>query len=112
VAEDRFEQLFQAGVTDEVEPPALVKQTGRELPVRAAPAEAVALHGCVLTPERAIEDGYVVVGAGKEIQAVEDKRPEGVRVHETEGVILPGLLDLHGTRSSTSSPPGSRRGSS
>jgi 5-methylthioadenosine/S-adenosylhomocysteine deaminase len=96
VAEDRFEQLFQAGVTDEVEPPALVKQTGRELPVRAAPAEAVALHGCVLTPERAIEDGYVVVGAGKEIQAVEDKRPEGVRVHETEGVILPGLLDLHG----------------
>ena len=96
MADDRFEELFQAGVTDEVEPPGVVKQTGRELPLRAAPAEAVALRGCVLTPERAMEDGYVVVGAGKEIQAVEAKRPEGVRVHETAGVILPGLLDLHG----------------
>jgi 5-methylthioadenosine/S-adenosylhomocysteine deaminase len=96
VAEDRFEELFQAGVTHEVHPPALVKQTGRELPVRAAPAQAVALHGCVLTPERAIEDSYVVVGAGNEIHAVQATRPDGVRVHETGGVILPGLLDLHG----------------
>jgi 5-methylthioadenosine/S-adenosylhomocysteine deaminase len=112
VAEDRFEELFQAGVTDEIEPPGVVRQTGRELPLRAAPAEAVALHGCVLTPERAIEDGYVVVGAGKDIQAVQAKRPDGVRVHETGGSSSPACSTSTGTRSSTSSPPGSRRGSS
>lgn len=33
---------------------------------------------------------------GGEIKAVEAERPEGVRVHETEGVIAPGLIDLHG----------------
>ena len=81
-----------------------MKQTGRELPVRAAPAEAVALHGCVLTPERAIEGGYVVVGPGTEIQAVQTNRRDGVRVHETEGSSSPARSTSTGTRSSTSSP--------
>jgi 5-methylthioadenosine/S-adenosylhomocysteine deaminase len=67
----------------------------RELVVRAAPAEAVALHGCVLTPDGALPDGYVVVSGGQ-IAEVSSGRPDGVRVHETGGVILPGLIDLHG----------------
>ena len=58
-------------------------------------AEPVALRGVVLAPGGAIEDGYVVVD-GNQIEAVEETRPEGVRVHETKGVITPGLIDLHG----------------
>jgi imidazolonepropionase-like amidohydrolase len=37
-----------------------------------------------------------VVGAGRQIQAVQAQQPQGVRVHSTGGVILPGLIDLHG----------------
>lgn len=63
--------------------------------MRAAPAEAIALQGYVLTPMGPVEDGFVVVG-GRQIQAVQAQQPQGVRVHPTAGVILPGLLDLHG----------------
>jgi hypothetical protein len=68
----------------------------REVAVRAAPAEAIALQGCVLTPTGPVADAFVVVGAGHTIQAVQSQQPQGVRVHATGGVILPGLLDLHG----------------
>ena len=91
---DLFEAAYRAGVAEEVAPP-VGPEGGRELLVRAAPAEAVALHRSVLTPSRAIEKGYVVV-EGSEIQSVGDNRPQGVRVHETHGVITPGLIDLHG----------------
>src|SRR5437899_3297761 len=67
----------------------------RELAARVAPAEAVALHGCVLAPDGPLPDGYVVV-AGGQIADVTTARPAGTRVHETGGVILPGLIDLHG----------------
>ena len=63
---------------------------------RAALAEAFALEGCVLTPERAIEKGYVVVGADRTIASVSEAKPQGVPVHRTDGVICPGLIDLHG----------------
>src|SRR5215207_1414209 len=92
---DRFEAAYRAGVTKEVAPPAAEGEGLRELVVRAAPTEAVALHGCVLTAARAIENAYVVID-GAEIQGVSEKRPEGVRVHDTDGVIAPGLIDLHG----------------
>jgi 5-methylthioadenosine/S-adenosylhomocysteine deaminase len=65
----RFDAAYLEGVVDEVAPPAPDQASGRELLLRAAPAEAVALRGCVLTPDRAIEDGYVVV-TGKRIEAV------------------------------------------
>src|SRR5918999_4297661 len=88
-ANDPFEPVYTSGIVEEETP-------ARELLPRAAPAEPFALHGCVLTPERPIEDGYVVVGAGKTIAAVQEQRPDLARVHDTNGVILPGLLDLHG----------------
>jgi 5-methylthioadenosine/S-adenosylhomocysteine deaminase len=99
VESDPFEAAYTEGVVTELEPPAPAAAEsagGRELLLRAAPSEAFALKGCVLTPARAIEDGYVVVGAGREIQSVGEKKPEGVPVHDTEGVITPGLIDLHG----------------
>jgi 5-methylthioadenosine/S-adenosylhomocysteine deaminase len=88
---DLFETAYSAGDLEEVEPP----PQQRELLARAAPAEPIALGGCVLTPERALKKGYVVV-SGNTISAVTEKKPEGVTVHETDGVILPGLIDLHG----------------
>jgi 5-methylthioadenosine/S-adenosylhomocysteine deaminase len=78
------------------EPPHPRRRAPRELISRAAPVEAIALGGCILTPSKAIEKGYIVVGAGSAIQAIQKSKPQGVRIHETAGVILPGLIDLHG----------------
>jgi 5-methylthioadenosine/S-adenosylhomocysteine deaminase len=95
--QSRFDRAYRAGVVAEIPPPELTPAVAvRELAVRAAPAEAIALQGCVLTPAGPVEDGYVVVGAGHQLQAVQAQQPQGVRVHATGGVILPGLLDLHG----------------
>ena len=93
-AADRFEAAYRAGVIEE-QPPPPTATLATEAPPRLALAEAVALRGAVLAPDEAIDDGYVVVDGG-EIKAVRKTRPEGVRVHETEGVIAPGLVDLHG----------------
>ena len=90
-SDDRFEAAYAAPVDEAIEFP-----SGRELTARAAPAEPTALGGCILTPTKAIEHGYVVIGGGNTIQALQEKKPEGVAVHETDGVILPGLIDLHG----------------
>jgi cytosine/adenosine deaminase-related metal-dependent hydrolase len=48
-----------------------------------------------VTPERSIDPGYVVIQGGT-IQEVGEDRPADVKVHDTEGVIAPGLIDLHG----------------
>ena len=91
---DRFEEAYRAGVVDQVLPSEGLA-AGREV-ARAVPAEVVALRGCVLTPDVPIDDGYVVVGLDGRIAAVQPEPPQGVRVRETGGVILPGLIDLHG----------------
>ncbi len=91
---DRFEAAYRSPVTEANPPPETVAAT----PVTfgaAAPAEGLALEGCVLTPERRIDPGYVVI-QGSEIQAVTETRPQAVTVHPTGGVITPGLIDLHG----------------
>src|SRR3990170_5357644 len=61
-----------------------------------APSEPFALHGCVLTPSRKIESGYVTI-QGSTIDSVSNAAPAaGTKVIETDGVILPGMIDLHG----------------
>ena len=90
----RFEAAYRSPVTEANPPPETVAAT----PVTfgaAAPAEGLALEGCVLTPGRSIDPGYVVI-QGSEIQAVTETRPQAVTVHPTGGVITPGLIDLHG----------------
>ena len=49
----------------------------------------------MITPEEAWSSGYVTVAAGS-ISAVSKRKPTDVQVVETDGVILPGLIDLHG----------------
>jgi cytosine/adenosine deaminase-related metal-dependent hydrolase len=50
----------------------------------------------VLTPSGPVENGFVVVGTGHRIEAVQAQAPQGVPVKQTDGVILPGMIDLHG----------------
>jgi 5-methylthioadenosine/S-adenosylhomocysteine deaminase len=94
--DDPLERTYTSSIVDEDPAPARARATASRAGLRIAASGPVALHGCVLTPERALDDAYVVLGPGQEIGAVQAQRPEGVRVHETGGVILPGLIDLHG----------------
>ena len=49
----------------------------------------------MLTSDRALTRGFVRLG-GPTIGAITDAPPTGVEPIETDGVILPGLVDLHG----------------
>jgi 5-methylthioadenosine/S-adenosylhomocysteine deaminase len=89
MTDDPFEEAYAAGVPRDVEPP------HSEIRVGLAPSEAVALGGCVLTADEALDPGYVVIEGGV-IKAVQAAPPQGVPVTETDGVITPGLIDLHG----------------
>jgi hypothetical protein len=77
----------------------------------AVAGEAFALHGAVITPDAAWDDGYVVVDDDT-IAAVTRTPPTGVaQIIDTEGVILPGLTeDRRATPTTSRSPtPGRRR---
>ncbi len=73
---------------------------GRKSPrlagVKAAAPEGFALSGRVLTPDRKLDRGWVTVAGDGTIAAVGTRKPTSVPTLETSGVILPGLLDLHG----------------
>ncbi|MFN2608732.1 MAG: amidohydrolase family protein [Acidimicrobiales bacterium] len=84
-----FEAAYLAGVPDEV--PARAERR----PGLAAP-DGYALGGCVLTPDVALDPGFVVVGPDGLVADVTARRPDAVAVWDTAGVILPGLVDLHG----------------
>ncbi|HEX2292724.1 MAG TPA: amidohydrolase family protein [Gaiellaceae bacterium] len=86
---DPFDELYETGILEELPP-----ETERAA-TRAQPAEPFALKGCVITPDRKLDDGYVVV-SGAKIDSVGAAKPQGVRIVDTDGVILPGLIDLHG----------------
>jgi 5-methylthioadenosine/S-adenosylhomocysteine deaminase len=90
-----FENAYRAGIAERLPEPSFAP--GRTATVRAAPAEPFALKGCVLTPDGPKERAYITVGEGNTIAAIGTRKPQGVRVHDTgRGVILPGLIDLHG----------------
>jgi len=84
---DGFERAYRRGVTEPVGPPP--RRT------RALPTAPFALHGAVITPEAAWSKGYVTVADGR-VADVSTTAPQQVRVIDTNGVILPGLVDLHG----------------
>ena len=87
---ERFDTRYLAGVLDE-DPPEPARPRG----ARVMPAEAWALRGAVLTPTRQHDDAYVEIHAGR-IARVTATRPSGARIVDTDGIILPGLIDLHG----------------
>jgi 5-methylthioadenosine/S-adenosylhomocysteine deaminase len=93
---DPFSQAYAAGVVEEDTEPEPQPSRRRKPLRRGAVGTSFALGGCVLTPAGAHEDAYVVVGADGDIAALETRRPDVDVLVETEGVILPGLIDLHG----------------
>lgn len=61
----------------------------------APPDSPWALHGTVFGPQGWVE-GYLIVECGQ-VSAIASARPAGIPVIETDrGLILPGLIDLHG----------------
>jgi len=98
VSADRFEDAYGAGVVEE-DVAGLARSAqgvARRAAAELAAPGGLAVGGCVLAPGGAIDNGYVVVGTDGAIAAVQATRPEGVPVLETGGVIVPGLIDLHG----------------
>ncbi|MDN5794416.1 MAG: amidohydrolase family protein [Intrasporangium sp.] len=88
LVEDPFERAYTRGLTEELPPPPATRD-------RALPPRPFVLHGAVITPEGAWSSGYVTVASGL-IDRVSRRKPSSGEVLETDGVILPGLLDLHG----------------
>jgi hypothetical protein len=69
---DLFDELCDTGVLEELPP-----ETERAA-ARAMPAEPFALQGCVITPDRRLDDGYVVTH-GATIESVGATKPADVR---------------------------------
>jgi cytosine/adenosine deaminase-related metal-dependent hydrolase len=92
---DPFEDAYTAGILDELEDTRRPAEIG---PPRAgiAPAEPIALTGCVIAGDLALDPGYVVVSGSVVADLGAGQPPAGVRVFPTGGVLLPGLIDLHG----------------
>lgn len=98
VRDDAFDEAYTRGVTRRVRhstAPRGRAPGGRPAPRLAAAAQPVALGGVVLTPDVQHAKGWVVVEAGA-IAEVRKTKPSGVHAIDTKGVILPGLIDLHG----------------
>jgi len=93
---DRFMQAYLEGMPDSLESVPGAARRRRRLPgvARAMPAEAVALGGVVITPDGPL-DGWVTIN-GSTIAAIGATKPTDAQPIPTGGVIMPGLLDLHG----------------
>src|SRR5215211_2046717 len=91
---DLFTRHYSAGVLPKSAVVLKAISQGREQ-LGAAPSERWALGGCVVTPESRIDPGWVVID-GNQIDAVTQNEPEGIFSLDTGGVIMPGLIDLHG----------------
>ena len=96
---NKFDREYTAPVLDEDPVPSsdgLAPPGGGPLLAGVAAAGPFALRGCVLTPNQVIEDGWVEIDGGTIVRVGTAAPGVGVRRLETGGVILPGLIDLHG----------------
>ncbi len=88
-----FLERFDRGIGDEPRPnPSRV--LGGPSGERALLPGPVVLHGAVLAAKGAMESGYVVIENGQ-IAAVTENDPGAGEPVETDGVIVPGLIDMH-----------------
>jgi 5-methylthioadenosine/S-adenosylhomocysteine deaminase len=96
---DPFDRAYATGVPHQVRAPRAPPRLrgGRGTSPQAAPpgSQPVAFGGAVLTPTGTLADGWVVV-EGDHIADVRSTAPTDVLAIQTEGVLLPGLIDLHG----------------
>ncbi len=87
--DDPFTRAYLAGMPDTLEGTSAASPRPKTLP-----REAVALGGQVITPD-GVRKGWVRVEGGT-IAAITTRRPTTAVTIQTEGVIMPGMLDLHG----------------
>ncbi|MEP6761829.1 MAG: amidohydrolase family protein [Sporichthyaceae bacterium] len=95
---DNVERDYVRPILDEDLPPAGAAGPAGGGPLIAgfAPMTPFALHGCVLTPDTVIEKGWVDITGGTITRVGTGVPGPGIRRLETDGIILPGLIDLHG----------------
>ncbi len=91
-SEDPFSEAYLEGMPDSLEGTPAGRRTERK--PRTLAGEAIALGGQVITPTGA-RKGWVRVEDGT-IAAISERKPRGVKAIQTDGVIMPGMLDLHG----------------
>ena len=89
---DPFTEAYLEGMPDSLEGSRTAERSSRA--PRTLPGEAIALGGELITPQGA-RKGWVTV-AGGEITAISTRKPANTVALQTDGVIMPGLLDLHG----------------
>jgi len=62
---------------------------------RHVSGDAFALKGCVVAEHTVLDPGYVTIDPSGQIAAVSASAPTSTYVLDTDGVVLPGLIDLH-----------------
>lgn len=66
------------------------------LPTLPAQSTPLAITGTLVTPQEIVPDGTVLIQNGKILAAsAQVQIPQGATVVRTDGVIAPGLIDLH-----------------
>ncbi len=93
---DAFEREYTASLLDEDPVPGAAAAPGGPPVMGVAAAGPFALKGVVLTPNQVIENGWVEIAGGTIARVGTAAPAAGVTRIETDGVILPGLIDLHG----------------
>jgi hypothetical protein len=111
---EAFTRAYTRGITEQLPAPAppgpdtpsragVIRDTRagsrtgtRGLTAAAVAGDAFALHGAVITPDAAWDDGYVVVDNDTIAELTRTPPTGAAQVIDTDGVILPGLIDLHG----------------
>jgi hypothetical protein len=100
---DAFDEAYGSGVPRPIRrasgapsPPAGQPGAPPPVPAGADLPEQIALGGSILEPDGSMARGWVVID-GDRITAVRSTKPKDVKhAIATDGVILPGLIDLHG----------------
>jgi 5-methylthioadenosine/S-adenosylhomocysteine deaminase len=97
---DLFTAAYLEAMPDSLEEVHARRRAPRRAPrpggeiARALPAEAIALGGQMITPNGARKGWVTIVGG--EIVAVSQRKPSDALTLQTDGVIMTGMLDLHG----------------
>src|SRR3954470_1171161 len=87
--DDLFTRAYLAGM-----PESLEGSEPRAPRSRTLPREAIALGGQIITPD-GVRKGWVRVEGGT-VAAITTRKPTTALAIQTDGVIMPGMLDLHG----------------
>ncbi len=90
--DDPFTRAYLEGMPDTLEGSRAARP--RESRAKALPHEAIALGGQVITPD-GVRKGWVRIEGGT-IAAITTSKPTSAVTIQTGGVIMPGMLDLHG----------------